>query len=259
MPTIKDSLYFNFDGISCKTYSLMNVNTGGSGMFEETFNASRSINETKVRGSDTPLFGGVDEDPLQFTLNIAFTKQQWTDSDIDNIIVWLFQDVYKPLYFEDKPNKIYYCIPTGDASIAHNGLKQGYLTLTMRCKSSKVYSPQQTSQLYDLSTNAGHYAVNINNTGHVDIYPEISITKIGDGNVTFTNNGEVFEIMNLTNLEQIYINCEREIIETDAVGVYRYDDVVGDYFDMVLKRGNNTIYIDGNCKVQFKYMFKYKF
>jgi phage-related protein len=257
MPTIKDSLYFNYNGISCKTYNLMNVNTD-NGMYNETFHASRSINETKVKGNDTPLFSGIDEDPLQFTINIAFTRN-WTDADIDNVIVWLFQDNYKPLFFEDKPSKIYYCMPTGDASISHTGLKNGYLTVTMRCKSSKIYSPQQMTQLYDLSTNSGTYNVSINNTGHVDIYPEISITKVGAGKITFTKNGEIFEVNNLTNGEQIYINCEREQIVSDAVGVYHYGDVVGDYFDMILTRGNNTISIQGTCKIQFRYVFKYKF
>jgi phage-related protein len=258
MPTVKESLYFNYNGISCKTYNLMSVNVGGSGMFEETFHASRNINETKVKGNDTPLFGGIDEDPLQFELTIAFTKT-YTDTDIDNVIVWLFQDVYKPLYFEDKPSKIYYCVPVGDANIVHNGLKQGYVTVTMRCKSSRVYSPEQVTPLYDLSTNSGTYNVTIVNSGHVDIYPEISITKIGAGSITFTKNGEIFQILNLTNGEQLYVDCGREIIETDAIGIYRYDDVVGDYYDMTLNRGSNTIGIQGTCKVQFKYTFKYKF
>lgn len=258
MPTIKESLYFNYNGISCRDYNLMSVNVNGSGMFEEVFHTSRNINETKIKGNDTPLFNGIDEDSLQFELTIAFTKE-YTDTDIDNIIVWLFQDNYKPLYFEDKPNKIYYCMPSGEARISHTGLKQGYLTIAMKCKSSKIYSPQQLTPLYDLSVNSSGYTFSINNTGHTDIYPEISITKIGDGVLTFTKDGEIFEIRNLTNLEQIYINCEKEIIETDAVGISRYDDVIGDYFDMMLKRGSNSIKVDGTCKVQFRYVFKYKF
>jgi phage-related protein len=227
-------------------------------MFEERFHASRTINETKVKGNDTPLFNGIDEDPLEFTLTLAFTDE-YTDDTIDNIILWLFQDTYKPLYFEDKPNKIYYCMPNGDASIAHNGLKQGYLTVNMRCKSSKIYSPEQLTPQYDLSNNVESYNVTINNGGHVDIYPEISIIKIGAGNITFTKDGQIFEVRNLADAEEIYINCEREIIETDAVGVTHYDDVVGDYFDIVLNRGDNIINIQGTCKIQFRYVLKYKF
>lgn len=256
MPTIKESLYFNYNGISCKTYKLMNVSLD-SGMFDEAFHASRSINETAIRGNDTPLFNDVTEDPLEFEMTVAF-ESQWTDTDIDNIIVWLFQDIYKPLFFEDKPSKIYYCMPVGEPRIVHTGLKKGYFTITMRCKSSKIYSPQQTTALYDLSVSSSQ-TVTISNTGHVDVYPEISITKVGAGNITFTKNGEIFEVRNLTDQEEIYINCEREIIETDAIGIYRYDDVVGDFYDLALKRGSNTILVQGKCKVQFRYVLKYKF
>lgn len=259
MPTTKDSLYFNYDGISCKTYSLMNVNTDNN-MYQDQFNATITINETKVKGSDTPLFDSIDEDPLQFTLTLAFTEQQWSDDDIDNIIVWLFQGMYKPFYFEDKPNKIYYCMPSGDSNITHNGLKQGYVSITMRCKSSKVYSPQQSTSSVDLSTNTGTYNVSIANNGHVEIYPEISFTKVNNGIITFTKDGQIFEIENLTNGEQIYIDCGRQIIQTDAVGIYHYSDVVGDFFDMILNRGSNTIGVQGTCKdLQFRYTFKYKF
>jgi phage-related protein len=257
MPTILDSLYFTYDGISCKTYKLMNVNLS-NGMYTEKFHASREIVETTVKGSDTPLFHSVEESPREFELNIAFT-QKYTDTDIDNVVKWLFQDNYKPLYFEDKPNKIYYCMPVGDSDIVHNGLRDGYITITMRCRSSKILSPLQTTPTYDLSTNTAKYRVNINNTGHVVVYPEISIEKVGAGNITFTKGGEIFEIRNLTDRESIYINCEKEIIQTDAVGVYRFGDVVGDYFDMALNLGNNAIDIEGKCKVTFRYYLKFKF
>ncbi len=258
MSTIKDSLYFTYNGKSCKDFGLIQVNLD-NGMFEEQFGASREIIETTVRGSDTPLFHRVEESPLEFEMTIAF-ERDYTDEDIDNVVLWLFQDIYKPLFFETKPNKIYYCMPVGDATIAHNGLKQGYITLLMRCKSSRVVSPTITTPTYNLSTNTGKYPITIKNEGHVTIYPEISIRKIGDGNITITrDNGEIFEIRNLTNLEDIYINCEKEIIETDIVGVYRYENVVGDYYDMELLVGDNIFYIDGTCEIAFRYVYKYKF
>jgi phage-related protein len=257
MPTIGDRLYFNYDGISCRDYKLMNVSLN-SGLFEDSLHPSRDITETEIRGSDTPLFSGLKESPIQFSLTIAFTEK-YTDDDIDNIIVWLFQDLYKPFYFEDKPDRIYYAMPIGDPKIAHNGMQEGYFTITMRCKSSRLYSPQQVTPQYDLSANSGTYNVAINNTGHVNIYPEISLYKVGDGSITFTKDGQIFEVNNLKNGENIYINCEKEIIETDAVGIYHYEDVVGDFYDLMLNRGNNTISIQGKCKITFRYTMKYKF
>jgi phage-related protein len=259
MPTIKDSLYFNYDGKSCKDFNLVHVNLDNK-MFEEKLVADRSINELKVRGSEKPLFHGIEEEPLEFEMTIAFEKD-FTDADIDGIILWLFQDNYKPLFFEDKPNKVYWCMPVGDATLAHTGLKEGYFTITMRCNSSRIYSPLQTTPTYDLSANTGKYRVNLVNTGHLEIFPEISIEKVGAGNITFTrvSDGQIFEIRDLTDREQIYINCEKEIIETDLVGTYRYDKVVGDYFDMAMAVGTTAFDIEGKAKITFRYTLKYKF
>ena len=256
MPTIKESLYFNYDGKSCRDFGLINVNLDG-GMFEETLVASRAINETRVRGSDTPLFHSIDEEPLELQLSIAF-KSTFTEEDVDGIIMWLFQDKYKPLYFEDKPHKVFYCMPIGDSIIAHNGLKQGYISINMRCRSSKIESPQNVTSTYH-SNSSSDTVVMIENIGHVEIFPEISIEKTGNGNVTIMKDGEIFEIRNLTNGEKIYINTEKEIIETDITGVYRYEDVVGDYFDMALSVGENTFTVRGSCKIAFRYRFKYRF
>lgn len=258
MPTIKDSLYFNYDGISCRNFQLIQVHLG-NGMFEEEFVAERSINELAVRGNDTPLFHGIEESPLEFSITIAF-ENKFSDSDIDKVILWLFKDTYKPLYFEDKPEKIYHCMPHGDSVIAHTGLREGYFTINMRCKSSKVLSPIKTSPIYTVPS-TGKLRVAIQNDGHVEIYPEISIKKTGIGKVEFIRvaDGEIFEINALTNLEDIYINTEKEIIETDAIGVYRYDNVIGDYQDMSLKVGKTEFDISGACKVTFRYTFKYKF
>lgn len=257
--TIKDQLYFTYDGISSSDYGLIHVNLD-NGMFEEQFVADRTINETEVRGND-PLFHSIEESPLEFEMTIAF-EDAFTDSDIDNVVLWLFQDGYKPLYFENDPNKIYYVTPVGDSRIIHNGLRQGYITITMRSKSSKIFSPLNTGSLYDLSTNVGKYRVNINNTGHLNIYPEVSIQKVGAGNIIFThvtNNDKIVEIHDLLDGEDLYLNCEKEIIETDIIGTYRYDNVIGELNDLVLLRGNNAIDIEGTCAITFRYRFKYKF
>lgn len=257
MPTIKESLYFNYDGKSCKDFGLIHINLD-NGMFEETLVANRTINETAIRGSDTPLFHSVNEDPLSFQMALAF-ENKFTEQKIDEIIMWLFQDRYRPLFFEDKPNRVFQCMPIDDSAIVHNGLKEGYVIVNMRCKSSKIESPVNITPTHDLSNNLSKYQIKIKNEGHVEIYPEISITKVGDGHITITKDGEIFEIRDLTNGEKIYVNTEKEIIETDIVGVYRYENVVGDFFDMAMPVGDNTFEVEGKCKIAFRYKFKYRF
>lgn len=258
MPTIKNSLYFNYDGISSKEFNLIQISTS-NGMYEEIFIGSRDIRETKVTGNDIPFFHGLDNSSLEFEMQIAFDGF-YDDVKINNIILWLFQDRYKPLYFEDNPDKIFYCMPISDSSIFHNGLKEGYLTIKMRCNSPYIYSPVYLTDLYDLSSNTVKYSIEISNNSHFNLFPEIFIEKVGVGNITLTNvfnGGDILDILNLADAENIYINCKKEIIETDIIGVYRYDNVVGDFIELPI--GNNIIQVEGKCKIQFRYQYQYKF
>lgn len=255
MPTIREKLNFNFDGMWSDVYKLIHVSLDSS-MFEETLIASREIVETKVRGNSKPLLNRVEESPLEFEMTIAF-QEGFTDDLIDGVIRWLFVTSYKPLYFEGKENKIYYCMPTGDSQIVHTGLNEGYFTLKMRCDSSNIYSQTIITNMETVSTTK---TITVTNDGHFDLYPEISITKIGNGTVTmeFIDDGRnIFEVRDLTNGEDIYINCEKEIIETDIIGVYRYDKIVGHFPRLVY--GSNRIKITGDCKFQLRYTNKYRF
>ncbi len=255
MATIKDKLYFTYDNRSCRDFGLINVNLD-AGMFDETLVAEREILETEVRGAEKSLFHGISEKPLEIPLILAF-ENGFNDEIIEEVILWLFPDVYKPLSFEEDSDKVYYCMPIEKPTIVHTGLNQGYIALTMRCNSSRIYSPKIETPLQTITSSG---TIKLENKGHISIYPEISIEKVGAGHITFTSqSGEIFEIRNLTDKELIYVNCEREIIETDIIGVYRYEDVVGDYSDMELKRGMNTFTVQGSCKIRFRYAFKYKF
>lgn len=255
MPTIKEKLRFNFNGVWSDTYGVINV-TLDSGMYEEVFVASRELVETKPKGSNKTLLHSIEDSMLEFDMTIAFDGT-YTDAKIDSIINWLFVTQFKPLYFEGKESKIYMCLPTGDTSIVHNGLNQGYFTIHMRCDSSNIYSPIAMSPLTTVTTNS---TITIVNDGHFDIYPEISIKKNGIGVVTIESLDDansIFEVRNLTNAEDIYINCEKEIIETDLLGTYRYDDLIGEF--PRIKLGTNRFKVTGACTIQFKYKKRYRF
>lgn len=258
MATIKDKLYFNYDGVWSNEFNLMHV-VLDSGMFEETLMASRSILESTTKGNYKPFFSGIEESPLSFEMNIAF-ENKYTDKNLDDIIRWLFSDYYKPLYFEGKEDRIFYCMPDGDSFLTHNGLSEGYITITMRCNSPNLYSPVYYTPLYTIIDNSKK-AIDVYNNGHYVIYPEISIEKIGDGKITIIskNNGDaIFDVNNIKTGEQIYINCEKEIIQSDSLtNKHKYDDVFGEY--PKLSYGRNTFEIVGNCKIQFRYQARYKF
>lgn len=258
MPTIKDKLYFNYDGIWSNDFKLLNVVLDSS-MYDEQFVASREIVETKVKGSSKPMLHSVETSPLQFEMVVAF-ENTYTEEDIDKIIRWLFVDYYRPLYFEGKEDKIYMAMPVDDSSIVHNGLNEGYFTLTMRCDSSNVYSPTVTTDVEEV---VGTKTISLVIDGHFDVHPEISIRKKGAGSITIQSlddGNSIFEIRNLTNMEDLYINSEKEIIQTDIIGMYRYDDLIGNFPRLVFKlNGINRFKITGDCDIQFRYKNLYRF
>ena len=260
MPTIKEKVIFNYDGVWSDSFGLISVSLD-NGMFDDILIASRELIETNIHGSDEPLHQGFQNNPLEFEMTIAFTEK-FTDDKVNDVVRWLFADYYKPLYFLDREDRVFYCMPVGDSRIIHNGLNEGYFTITMRCNSPFVYSPIVISEEYDLSDGLNK-TVELFNDGYGDLYPEISIEKIGNGSVSFqnlSNNGVVWEIRNLRDIENVYINCKKEIIKSDMednFGVYHYQDTSGSIPKLI--SGKNVIVISGRCKVQFRYQYKYRF
>lgn len=255
MPTIKDKIYFNYGDIWSDTFNILNV-VLDSGMYEEDLLPVRTITETKPRGADKPIFFRVDEEPREFNMTLAFDGE-YTDEDINQIVRWLFPNTYKPLFFQGQEDKVYYCMPIDSSSIVHTGLSQGYVTITMRCDSPYIYSPMVIT---DVVTVSGTAIIEVENDGHFTIYPEMSILKIGSGHVVIErmdSSQDIFEIRDLTNMEDLYLDCKKEIIETDAVGVYRYDKIVGEF--PYLAEGTNEFRITGNCEIQFRYKNRYRF
>ena len=60
--------------------------------------------------------------------------------------------------------------------------------------------------------------------------------------------------------ENVYIDCEKEFIESDLSETYRYDAFNDNYLELILDEDNlnvNTLNIKGKCKIKFKYQYKY--
>ncbi|MGG4105143.1 phage tail domain-containing protein [Paenibacillus lautus] len=137
-----EGIHFFYDGVYSVDMGLLNCTIDG-GMFEETFLPTMEIVETKVAGRDKPYFQSTELEPLEFELTFAF-EYGYDERLIREVARWFFQPYYKPFYTVDNPNRIFYCKPTGDSKLIHNGAKQGYITLTMRCEDSYSYTPQYT-------------------------------------------------------------------------------------------------------------------
>lgn len=139
-----EGVNFYYDGIYSVDMGVFNCQIDG-GMFEEAFLPSREINETKVNGRSKPHFQSVGLEPLSFEMTFAF-EFGYDEQRIREVARWLMQDYYKPFYTIDNPNRIFYCMAEGDSKLVHNGAKQGYITLTMRCDSPYSYTPKFTKE-----------------------------------------------------------------------------------------------------------------
>jgi phage-related protein len=254
---MKESVDFSYDGILSTDMGLINVKVDSSGLFDEKFLSDRAIQEVAIRGNDKPYFQGVKRSPLSISLSFAFTNK-FDEAKIRDVARWLDADYYKPLFTLDNPTRIYYCVLNSGSNFLHNGIRQGYLTLEMRCDSPYSYSPTYVSNLYDYSANVvGGTSLVFTNDGDVTCQPELWITKVGNGDVSITNNtngGSEFKFTGLLNTETVYVDCDNEQIVTDLSNAYRYDNFNDNYLELV--RGVNNLVVIGNCKVQFRYRFK---
>ncbi|MBX4147498.1 phage tail domain-containing protein [Paenibacillus lautus] len=254
--TISESLYFVYDGIRSDEMGLINVNMQ-SGMQEDLFMPEQSIKEVTIRGNDTPYF--IETERRPFTLNLTFAfEDTFNDEKIQTIENWLGNKTfYKPLYFSDNLEKWYYVLYTGESTLLHNCLKQGYVQIQMRSISPYTYSPIYESNIYDLTTNTTEGTeIVINNSRNLICKPTILLYKIGNGEISIRNDsdrGKTFRIINLFNDESIVIDSSKEDIISDIPLTFHFDDYFGEF--PVFVPGANYLRVFGNCKIKFKYQY----
>lgn len=245
--TIREAVSFNFDGIASEDMGVHIVSTD-SGLYEEHFLANRTIIET-VTSNRKPYFQRVDSEPLSFSLSIFI--HDWRDRDnLRQIQKWLNQDYYKPLTFDSQPERIYYAVLEGSSAIRHNGAKEGYITLSVRCDSNYSYSYLEQYELQGDSSSV------IYNDGDMSVKPKARITYHGtDGNLTITNseNNQTITFNNLQNEEEIFIDFKEETIVSSLqyLNVYRYENHNDEWLEFI--EGENEIAVVGDCTIQLEY------
>lgn len=116
------------------------INVSMSSLIEEPFLPIREIKEIRISGREKPYFQSVKHEPISFSLNLYF-KEGFENRELRKVARWLFQDYYKPLYFESNPARIFYCMITGESTLVHNGVGEGYIKVDVRCDSPYTYTP----------------------------------------------------------------------------------------------------------------------
>lgn len=254
---IRESEHFHFAGRKSTDFEGIRNVSIAEGLYSESLVANKTIEEVYIPGRDDPYFFGVTEQPKTIQLRFGFLDG-WDDKLIDEITRWLNVSTYQPLYFEGDNDKVFYVIPIDGIEKIHNGLKEGYLDLTMRCSSSRSRSHKIMTPVYEMSKlgqqqSVGNPTIKIGNRGHFSTFPEIWIEKISGGNITIynkTNANEKFEFKNIDVGEKLFIDCLNEIITTDKERTYRYDDFNDNYLELIY--GENILTVTNNVKIRFR-------
>lgn len=236
---------FVYDEVYSQDLSIINA-TLETGLREDTFLPSREIEEITIRGRDKPYFLDIIKAPLTLKLGFAFT-QPWNEDLIRTIAKLFYVNYYKELYFSEDEDRVFFCMYTGDLPILHNYLKRGFVALEMRCADCYSYS-QPKKRVHNCNT--ANSTIEFINQGDVAIKPQLIIKKIGDGDLSIQN----FELKNLVDNEEIYVDNENEVIETNIQDTYRYDDHNGTFISM--EPGCNVLTISGECELEWKWRFK---
>lgn len=94
------------------------------------------------------------------------------------------------------------------------------------------------------------------NKGDMNCSPEIWITKQGNGDFSIVNtshNNDEFKFTNLIHDETVYVDNEKQDIETSLAVTYRYKDFNDNYLSFPI--GKNILRVTGDAEIKFRYQF----
>lgn len=226
----------------------------GNGLYEEIFVPSREINQTETSKGNFTIFHNVVEKPRSFELNLAF-ENGFDNALVDRIVNWLFTDYYKEMYFENKENKRMFAIMSGDSSLVHNGLEQGYFTVNVQTNSPYLYSPVKSGSKIITTSDT----IAVSNNGHLNAYPVIKFKKDSGGDLEIEIDGRTVKIIHLMHGETVTIDTLRERVETDAIGDFLYDNITtGEIEDLFLKRGDSIYTVTGKGTFSYEFRERYR-
>ena len=247
---------FSYDGEYSVNHGIYLVKIDNS-LIQNPFLPEREIVLDYISGNDIPYFYDVQYQPLKFSLIFSTMNNVWSLDKRREIARWLDKKQFKEFYSADNIDLRYYLLYQGGIDLYTTGNLQGYIECEFLNISPYGYSPVYQKS-YDLSAIISPTIIEFDNQGDDILYPELQITKIGDGNLiikNLTNGGKVFRFNSLVNNEIIYIdNQNRDIIS--SLYDTRLDNFNNNYLDLV--RGINRLEITGACKLDFRYQYIFK-
>ena len=251
-----NSEYFVFDGINSSELGVYLVNVE-SGLLTHKFLAEKEIISETIQGNDMPYVYGNTKRPLVINITLSTLDGKWTFEKRRELARLLDVDYFAKFYRADEQSKIYYLQYIGGIDLTHNACENGYLTMQMQNISAYTYSPVYIETILHDGVTPEIY--NFTNNGDANLYPEMSITKIGDGDlsiVNLSNGGKEFKFTGLLDNEILTVDNLNHDIETDVPLTTRYDNFNNEYLE--LPRGVNRLEVSSPCEITFRYQFTIK-
>lgn len=250
------SLHFVYDGIPSTFEGIYLVKLEG-GLTPEPFIPAKEIISETIPNNPIPYVYEHRDLPLEFPLTFSLLDESWTHEKRRKIASWIDNGRFNEFYSSDNPNKRYYITCIDASELYTNPEDCGYFTMRFKNISPYSYSPVMMERIiHDENTPKVYEFCNL---GDVNLFPEMQIKKIGNGDLTIknlSNNGKVFKFTNLLDGETLLVDNLHRDIETDIPSMNRYDNFNQDYLELVY--GNNRLDIDGKCEIIFRYQFTIK-
>jgi len=247
---------FTFNGIDSESMGVFMINNG-NGLYQDIFLPNRSIVETSTPNKNIRYLKRVEKEPLSFPLSIYINNwKEW--SNLRSIIRWLDQDEYCEFWVNDDPERIFYVMVEGSSELLHNGCKEGYATMTLRSLYPFALSPTYMETLEVDETDE----IILNNDGDATIRPHLTITKIGDGDISILNesNNQEFVLIDLYDGEEIEVDCTNEEIKSSLEEVanrYLFDNHNDVWLDLDMQTDSRLIFT-GDFTINITYQLVYK-
>lgn len=188
---IQDSETFWYANQKSEDFNIYNVHinqNSSNGGLSEPFAATTTLHKITVPRISKNYLQFVERAPLQFSLEF-YLDGEWSDDNLIKIARWLCQDTYQPLIFSEEPQRIYDTICMNTFDFVHDSLKHGWVQINFECKD--YYSHSSTmGQDFDYDFSSGSGTVSIENQGSLNCFPEIWLTKIGNGALSIINHSD---------------------------------------------------------------------
>jgi len=257
---------FMFNGESSTPYSIQLVKVNEGGMIGVPVAGGKSINEQYVSYRDKPWFYNANMQPMDMKMCFAFTSATpWTEQQKQDTFDWLYSPrTYCDFKSDDFYNsdtstysKIYKLMFTSPLQFMTADLDYGYFELD-----AKAYPFAYTEVVNQAVTvSSSPTTVTINNPTNVRnhdnsyyYYPKIYVDLTGAATsfkiINTSDSNREFGLTGLDTSEQLYIDNELKVINTNSTGENRIADLTNkQWFRLV--QGDNALQIYGTSSVTF--------